>query len=149
MSVPGRLTLSLARGVTLEPRGDKLDVRPMSRVTAEERESLRQHKAEILALLAVPPLGARFSLDPLTVRGALGTCPDSAAVAAFEAEVLDAIGTYQTEVATGRIAARVLLVRGRPLADYLDLDTVARLIGSSRARQHLLSSRRSFERSGG
>lgn len=46
------------RGVTLEPRGDKLAVRPVSRVTAEELARLRQHKAEVLRLLETPALPA-------------------------------------------------------------------------------------------
>ena len=40
-----------ARGVTLEPRGDKLRVVPASAVTPEEVEALRSSKAEVLALL--------------------------------------------------------------------------------------------------
>jgi len=43
-----------ARGVTLEPRGDRLAVRPVSRLTREEIEALRRHKAEVLALLRGP-----------------------------------------------------------------------------------------------
>ena len=33
-----------ARGVTLEPRGDRLAVRPVSRLTREELEALRRYK---------------------------------------------------------------------------------------------------------
>jgi hypothetical protein len=45
-----------ARGVTLEPRGEKLAVRPMSRVTPGERAQLRTHKAAVLAFLTPEPL---------------------------------------------------------------------------------------------
>ena len=41
-----------ARGVTIEPRGDKLRVVPASSISPEEVEALRQHKAAVLALLA-------------------------------------------------------------------------------------------------
>jgi hypothetical protein len=45
----------VARGVTLEPRGDRLAVRPPSLVTEAELAILRQHKVEILLLLTGPP----------------------------------------------------------------------------------------------
>lgn len=41
-----------ARGVTLEPRGDRLRVMPASAVTPDEVEALRRFKADVLALLA-------------------------------------------------------------------------------------------------
>ena len=40
-----------ARGVTLEPDGPTLVVRPAAAVRPEEIAALRQHKAEVLALL--------------------------------------------------------------------------------------------------
>lgn len=46
-----------ARGVHLEPFGDKLRVVPSDAVTPEEVEALRLYKAEVLALLAAPPPG--------------------------------------------------------------------------------------------
>ena len=39
------------RGVTLEPHGDRLRVRPARAVRREEVEALRRHKAAVLALL--------------------------------------------------------------------------------------------------
>lgn len=45
-----------ARGVTLEPRGDRLRVRPISRLTPDELDRLRAAKAEVLALLAAAPV---------------------------------------------------------------------------------------------
>jgi hypothetical protein len=44
-----------ARGVTLKPDGDKLRVRPSSRLTPDELAALREHKADVLALLTAPP----------------------------------------------------------------------------------------------
>ena len=120
-----------ARGVTLEPRGEKLAIRPVSRLTREELEALRAHKPEVLRLLAPQPA---LTLDPATLREVLGPRPDPAALAALEAEVRDAIAQYQVEVATGVLGRGVLMVRGRPLADYLGLDTVARLLGARPGR---------------
>ena len=51
MSVAALVKMLRARGVTLEPRGDKLRVRPAGAVRPEEVEALRQHKATVLALL--------------------------------------------------------------------------------------------------
>jgi TubC N-terminal docking domain len=41
-------------GLRLIPRGDKLEVAPKSRLTPEFAAVLREHKAELLALLEVP-----------------------------------------------------------------------------------------------
>jgi hypothetical protein len=67
-------------------------------------------------------------LDPITLRAVLGHRPEPAAVQALEAEVRAAIQQYRVEVATGVLGHGVLLVRGLPLADWLDLDTLGRLI---------------------
>jgi hypothetical protein len=49
-----------ARGVTLEPHGDRLRVRPASAVRPGEVETLRRHKAAVLALLhSAPTLASR------------------------------------------------------------------------------------------
>jgi hypothetical protein len=54
------------RGIELRAEGDKLIAKPLSAVTPELRESVRQHKAEILSVLVskpptAPPLPARFT----------------------------------------------------------------------------------------
>jgi hypothetical protein len=41
-----------ARGVTLESHGDRLKVRPVSAVTPDEIEALRQNRTQVLRLLA-------------------------------------------------------------------------------------------------
>ena len=43
-----------ARGVTLEPRGEKLAVRPVSKLTPQEMETLKAYKTEIMAILTLP-----------------------------------------------------------------------------------------------
>jgi hypothetical protein len=47
-----------ARGIELAPAGDRVRFRPGDAVTAEERDALRAHKAEVLALLAGPSLAS-------------------------------------------------------------------------------------------
>ena len=73
-------------------------------------------------------------LDAITLRAVLGPRPKAAAEAALQAEVLTAIQQYRVEVATGVLGRGVLTVRGRALSDYLDLDTVARLLGARPSR---------------
>jgi hypothetical protein len=127
-----------ARGVELVAAGDRLRFRPSEAVTSEEREALRCHKAEVLRLLA--RVLESLALDAVTLRAVLGPRPEPEALATLEVEIRQAIATYRTEVATDAIGPKPVLVRGRPLADYLDLDTVGRLIqarGSvSRPRSH-------------
>ena len=53
-----------ARGVTLEPAGDRLRVRPASALSAEELEALRMVKPEVLRLLAAQPTPTPAPLDP-------------------------------------------------------------------------------------
>jgi hypothetical protein len=43
-----------AEGLTLEPAGDRLRVRPRERLTPELRAALTERKAEVLALLSAP-----------------------------------------------------------------------------------------------
>jgi hypothetical protein len=51
------------QGFTLTPLpGNKLEIRPASKLTPELREELRQRKADILALLTRPYLNARGEL---------------------------------------------------------------------------------------
>jgi hypothetical protein len=68
-------------------------------------------------------------LDPATVRRVLGQrWQDPAAIAELELEVRQAIRQYKLENAAGALGSGPLLVRGRPLSDWLDLDTLGRLI---------------------
>ncbi len=72
-------------GVTAEARGDRLALRPASAVPSDLLADLRQHKADLLALLAVP------ANDPAPVFGELAgaySAPDVLADrAAIAAEV--------------------------------------------------------------
>ncbi|MBI2218774.1 MAG: hypothetical protein HYU51_15930 [Candidatus Rokubacteria bacterium] len=124
------------RGVTLEPRGDKLAVRPVSRVRPDELEELRARKPEVLALLAPAPepVPVLPSLDPVTVREALGDKPDPHAVAMIAWDVLSAVRALEREIQSGVMAPGPRRVAGRPLGDWLDLDDVARLLRAWRDR---------------
>src|SRR2546425_68077 len=67
------------------------------------------------------------SLDTTTVREVLGAKPDPHDVAIIRFEVLAAIEKYEAGIRTGALPPR-LVVRGRPLADWLDLGHLARLL---------------------
>lgn len=67
-------------------------------------------------------------LDPVTLRDALGSDPDPVALAALEAEVLAAVASVESEILTGALGSGVALVRGRPLADWLPLEDLARML---------------------
>jgi hypothetical protein len=58
MNAAQLLTELRARGIQLEPAGDGLRVRAAAPPEPELREAIRRHKAELLALLAPPPLPA-------------------------------------------------------------------------------------------
>jgi hypothetical protein len=119
-----------ARGVTLEAHGDRLKIRPSTLVTPGEVERLRALKPEILALLvaqrAAPP--SRLTLDPTTVREVLGPKPDEHDLGILRLDVLAAVAWLEAEIQTGTIGQHRLLVHGRPLGDWLDLDTIAGLL---------------------
>jgi TubC N-terminal docking domain len=124
-----------ARGVVLEPHGDRLRVRPASIVTTDETDLIRRHKTEILRLLHtedwmhVPPA------DPETVREVLGANPTAADRDALHHELASAVWDLRERQAGRQPWGGVLLVRGRPLADWLSLDTIADLLRGSPLRE--------------
>jgi len=79
-----------------------------------------------------PPRRPALALDAVTVRDALGPRPDPHQLAMLTFDVLAALSYLEAEIRTGQLGRSPLLVRGRPLADYLPLDTIARLIRSGR-----------------
>jgi hypothetical protein len=113
-----------ARGVTLRVDGDRLKVRPASAVTPDEVEALKRHKAEVLALLAP---AQDITLDPKTVAQVLGPDADDHAVACLRFDVLAAVREVEAGIRAGVLPSR-RLVHGLPLADWLSLDDVARLL---------------------
>jgi hypothetical protein len=120
-----------ARGVEIITDGARVGVRPAGVLTEEERAALRRHKAEVLAMLRADRCPPSIALDGVTVREALGVTPDTHALACLSFDVLAAVRQIEVEIATGAIAPRPLLVRGRPLADWLRLEDVARLLRRS------------------
>jgi hypothetical protein len=116
-----------ARGVTLEARGDKLHVRPTGLVRPDDLEALRARKAEVLALVR-PSSRTWMNLAPAAVRDALGADPDDHDVAILRLDLLATIRRLEVEIATGVLGATPMVVRGRVLADWLDLADVARLL---------------------
>jgi hypothetical protein len=116
-----------ARGVTPEARGDNLHVRPTRLVKPEELEALRARKAEILVFLRSLSR-AWVDLDPTAVHEAFGEAPNDRDLAILRFDVLAAISRLEVEIATGVYGAAPILVRGRPLGDWLDLGEVAELL---------------------
>jgi hypothetical protein len=132
----------LARGVVLRQDGEALKVKPVSKVTPEELDTLREHKAEVLRLLsapvatpAAPPARRALRLDPVTVREVLGHDPDPHDLAGLKLDVMQAVARLAREIAAGTLGTRPLLVRDRPLADWLNLDDVARLLRAGKPRR--------------
>lgn len=136
-----------ARGVELRPDGDRLRVRPAEALAPDELAALRARKAEVLRVLArVPPPPPSPEAAPWrqpalcmeTVREVLGAdSADEHAVACVRFDVLAAVTRYEAGVRCGALPPR-LLIRGRPLADWLDLADVARLLvmgGERRAEE--------------
>jgi hypothetical protein len=71
-------------------------------------------------------------LDGQTLRTVLGPrWRNPVAVAELELEVRAAIRQYQVEAATGTLGVGPLLVRGYPLALWLDLDVLAALLAET------------------
>jgi hypothetical protein len=133
LQILGDLTAAGAYTLTLAKRlFDGEVIRPPESFGAPEPELLR--------------------LDPTTVSEVLGPAlADPAAGAALEAEVRAAVVHAHDEFALGVHAQGVLKVRGRPLADYLALDTIAQLLRATPEAQRLLAAvahhRRSLGRS--
>lgn len=131
---PAALVAALqARGVTLRPDGERLRVRPVSRVTPAELEALRQSKAEVLVLLArMTTITSALILAPGLVDEVLGPKPDPHALAILTFDVMAAVAQLEREIQAGAIGQTPLLVRGHPLGDWLDLADVARLLRAGR-----------------
>jgi TubC N-terminal docking domain len=131
------------RRVELEAAGDKLRYRPAEGVTPDDLERLRTHKAELLRLLttaeSAPPT---LALDATTVREVLGPAPAPEVVATIRREVIAAIAVVQAGIATGALPPRQI-VRGHPLADWLTLDEIARLLRAWRGLASTPRGRRS------
>jgi TubC N-terminal docking domain len=124
-----------ARGVALEADPPNLVVSPAGAVTPAEVRALKRHKAEVLALLSAP---ARPWVDvaPAVIRETLGADPAEHDVALLRFDVVIAVRQLEAEIITGIIGLRPLLVHGRPLADWLDLADVARLLRLWTERPH-------------
>jgi hypothetical protein len=77
---------------------------------------------------------ASVRLDPTTVREVLGPKPDEHDVAILRLDVLAAVAWLEAEIQTGMIGQQPLLVRGRPLGDWLNLGTIAGLLKLGQTR---------------
>lgn len=128
MTAAGLIADLRARGITLDPRGDRLRFRPASAVTAGEVEALRHHKAEILRLLEAEPWLYVPKPDPETVREVLGAAPTPADLEALHHELACALRDLRDRWAGRQPQPGTIIVRGRPLVDWLRLDDVVAII---------------------
>jgi len=99
----------------------------------------------VLSVLSVPGVGLRENSetecrlyvpapDPVTVREVLGTAPVAADLEALHHELACALWDLRERCAGRQPWAGAILVRGRPLADWLSLDDVAAIIRGRGAR---------------
>jgi tubulysin polyketide synthase-like protein len=139
MSAAAELLADLERrGVRLAASGDTIRIAPKGRLSAAELAMLRARKPELLQLLQAPANLTEHHLhvpahDPETVREVLGTAPTAADREALHHQVACAVWDLRERQAGRQPWGGVLLVRGRPLADWLSLDTIADLL---RERRH-------------
>jgi TubC N-terminal docking domain len=115
-----------ARGVHLRVVGDRIRYRPASALTPADLEALKERKVEILRLLAQP--APALTLDLVTVREVLGGRPDPHDLGILRLDVLAAVRQLEIEIASGAIWPGVRLIRGRPIAAWLSLDDLARIM---------------------
>jgi hypothetical protein len=127
-----------ARGVIVHADGNRLRLRPANAVTDDEVEALRRLKPEILRMLRLTlpteaAAAALPNLDADAVREVLGPCPDAHAAACIAWDVLDAVREIQVGIRDG-VLPRRRLIEGRPLADWLPLDDLVRLLSEGATR---------------
>jgi hypothetical protein len=82
---------------------------------------------------AAPSRQIRLALDPETVRDTLGPSPDPHDLAMLTLDVLAGVCWLEAEIRTSRIGRARLRVRGRPLADWLEVAEIARLLRDGKA----------------
>jgi len=123
------------RGVQLAADGDQLLVdHPDGELTPADLDMLREHKAELLALLRQPAVSqteCRLYVpapDPVTVRDVLGPAPAAADLEALHHELACALWDLRERCASRQVGGGAILVRGRRLADWLRLDDVAAIL---------------------
>jgi hypothetical protein len=78
--------------------------------------------------LEVPPYATPDTINNLLADAMLDGRIDPKAVTDLHAEVWAAVCALEWEISSGRVSRKPRLVGGRPLADWLTLDDVARLL---------------------
>jgi hypothetical protein len=120
-----------SKGVELTADGDTLRCRaPRGLVTPDLAAVIRERKPELLRLLRVPPDVWLHvpQPDPETVREVLHAEPGAADREALHHELACALWDLRDWCVGRQPWGGAILVRGRPLADWLSLDDVAAII---------------------
>jgi hypothetical protein len=119
-----------AMGATVTLDGDRLRVCGV--VLSEAlRASIRAAKPELVRLMTCerrPHPWRGPTLDPETVREVVGADPTPAEIEMVQHQVAAAVASLRFEMLEGRVHRQPRLVFGRPLGDWLGLDTVATLL---------------------
>jgi hypothetical protein len=78
--------------------------------------------------LDVPPYATVETVNGILADAMLDGRLDPKAVTAVHEEIVTAVRELEQEIGSGRVSRTPRLVRGKPLADWLSLDDVARLL---------------------
>jgi hypothetical protein len=127
VTIPGNSSTEMEAGAPIE--ASPMFEGPVTSVTAETTTPLPSD--ELRAQTAASD-STSLRLDPKAVRERLGQDPDEHDLAILRFDVLAALASLKGEIHTGRVAPHPLLVQGLPLGDWLPLDTLARLLRTSR-----------------
>ncbi len=84
--------------------------------------------------MKVPPYATGETINDLLAEAMLSGRLDPKMVTDVHEQVVAVVRDLEWQIASGKVDPRVRLVCGRPLADWLSLDDVARLLGQGGVR---------------
>lgn len=125
-SLTALLAEAQAAGLRVQAEGERLVIRGPKRAEPIALK-LIEHKAEVLRLM-VPEPPCLPALNAKTVVEVLGPSPSAVELRALAREVAEALARLRAEIRSGQLGQTPILVRGRPLGDYLPLEEIARLL---------------------
>jgi hypothetical protein len=84
--------------------------------------------------LEVPPYASIDTINDILADAMLDGRVDPEAVTSIHEQVVALVHELEWQIATGSVERQVRLVHGRPLADWLALDDVARVLRAGESR---------------